>query len=242
VDLSKLPKLSQTPAPPPSDPVEAAPVSQPSQSGFPVIPVTPQPQQIWCANCHAPNPIGTRFCGNCGTELRGGASPARVEPGVGAEVWVSAIVGIVLMLLGLTFAKWALTTMFGGTYDTGLTWGAPVPGQPNQHPEGSPIAYWDLRGFTALQDCAIFLFGLAMVLEAIVLLVVHSRVRAKGPLLLLAITITIAATVLNLVVSVRLLGVGVTPLLSLLAVAFGGYIAAYEWRLYQHFHRAGQRA
>jgi hypothetical protein len=243
VDLSKLPKLSQTPAPPPNDPAEPAPAPHASQPGFPVVPVTPQPQQTWCANCHAPNPIGTRFCGNCGAELRAGAaSPASVEPGVGAEVWISAIVGIVLMLIGWDFAKWALTTLFGGTYDTGFTWGAPAPGDANSHPEGSLIGYWDLAGFHALQNCALFLFGLAMVLEAIVLLVVHSRIRAKRPLLAFALTITLVATILNLVVAARLLGIGVIPLMSMLAVAFGGYIAVYEWRLYQYFQQAARRA
>jgi xanthine/uracil permease len=150
-------------------------------------------------------------------------------------VWISAIVGVVMMLIGMNFARWAITTLFGGTYQTNMTW------QVGER-AGQMVTYWDLQGFTALQDCAIFLFGLAMVLEAIVLLVVHSRIRSKRPLLAFALTITLVATILNLVVAARLFGIGVLPLLSLLAVAFGGYIAAYEWRLYRHSHLPAPRA
>jgi hypothetical protein len=201
---------------------------------------------VRCNRCGATNPAGSRFCSGCGAELRAPAAVAYAEghfdpsPGVGAEVWLSAILGIILMLVGMSFAKWALVTMTGGTYSTGATWGAPVPDLPNQHAEGSPIGYWELSdGVTALQDMAIFLFGLAMVLEAVVLYVVHSRIRSKRPLLLLALVITLLATSLNLVVAGKLFGVGVLPFLSLLCVAFGGYIAAYEWRLFKYFRSVG---
>jgi hypothetical protein len=239
MDISKLPRLSQTPA------HSANPSDATAEATGPASPPTATaphaPPQVWCGQCNAPNAPGSAYCNGCGAALRPNvnyASAGAVDPGVGAEVWLSAIVGVVLMLFGMTFAKWALTTMVGGTYSTGLTWGAPVPGQPNQHPEGSPIAYWDLAGFTALQDAALFLFGFAMVLEAVVLLAVHSRLRAKVPLLLVALTVTLTATVLNLVVCAKIVAAGALPLMSLLAVGFGGYIAVYEWRLLQHFRAA----
>ena len=234
MDISKLPRLSQT-----SQPADAGTPAGPS--GTPPAATTPVAgSSLWCARCNAPNPAGTRHCGNCGAELRpAGApnafTPVDVQPGIGAEVWVSAIVGIILMLVGMNFAKWAITTMAGGTYHTTVNWTAgPKAGQ--------EVAYWELDGFAALQDCGLFLFGLAMVLEAIVLVVVHSQVRAKRPLLAVALLITLTATILNLLVSAKLLSAGVLPLMSLLAVAFGGYIIAYEWRLFQHFARATPRA
>jgi hypothetical protein len=242
MDLSKLPRMSHTSSPPPPDPAETAPQPVPPEAGFPVIipPTASEAAPVHCNRCGAPNPAGSRFCSGCGGELR---APAAVtfgagtmdSPGVGAEVWLSAILGVILMLVGMSFAKWALVTTTGGTYDTGLTWGAPVPDQPNQHAEGSPIGYWELSGFSALQDMAIFLFGLAMVLEAAVLFVVHSRIRGKRPLLFFALAITLIATALNLVVAGKLFGVGVLPFLSLLCVGFGGYIAAYEWKLLKDF-------
>jgi hypothetical protein len=243
MDLSKLPRMSQTPAPPPHDPAETAPQPVPADAAFPVIvpPTASEAAPVRCNRCGAANSASSRFCSGCGSELGAPAAVAYAEghfdrnPGIGAEVWLSAILGVILMLVGMSFAKWALVTMTGGTYDTGLTWGAPVPDQPNQHAEGSPIGYWELSGFSALQDMAIFLFGLAMVLEAAVLFVVHSRIRSKRPLLFLALTITLIATALNLVVAGKLFGVGVLPFLSLLCIAFGGYIAAYEWRLLKYF-------
>ena len=75
------------------------------------------------------------------------------------------------------------------------------------------------------------------------LLVVHSRIRAKRPLLVAraddharrdgAEPASSAASCSR---------AGILPLISLLAVAFGGYIAAYEWRLFQHFQRAADAA
>jgi hypothetical protein len=167
---------------------------------------------------------------------------ASVQPGIGAEIWISVIVGLILMFFGMNFARWGIATLSGHTYDTGMTWGAPVPGDPNPHAEGSPIGYWEISGSAALQDCAIFLFGFAMILEAVVLWAVHSRVRAKRPLLAFALAITLVATLLNVIVSGKLFMIGVLPFLSLLAIAFGGYIAIYEWRLYKYFRSEPKRA
>src|SRR5687768_7826731 len=94
VDISKLPRMSKTTTPP----NEAGPdVPPPADAAFPVVPTSDAAQSTWCIRCNAPNPAGTRFCGSCGAELTPGARafPGRVDvqPGVGAEVWVSAIVG-----------------------------------------------------------------------------------------------------------------------------------------------------
>jgi len=43
----------------------------------------------------------------------------------------------------------------------------------------------------------------------------------------------VLAAALNLIVAVKLLGIGIMPLMSALAVAFGGYMAVYEWKLLQ---------
>jgi hypothetical protein len=244
MDLSKLPRMSHTPSPPPPNPAETAPQPVPPDAAFPVIvpPTASEAAPVHCNQCGAANPAGSRFCSGCGNEFRAAAAVAYAEghfdrsPGIGAEVWLSAILGVILMLVGMSFAKWALVSMAGATYDTGLTWGAPIPDQPNQHAEGSPIGYWELSdGVTALQDMAIFLFGLAMVLEAVVLVVVHSRVRSKRPLLFFALAITLIATALNLIVAGKLFAASVLPFLSLLCVGFGGYIAAYEWKLLKYF-------
>ena len=235
MDLSKLPRMSHTPSAPPPDPAETAPQSVPPDAAFPAIPVTAsgEPAPVHCNRCGAANPAGSRFCSGCGGELRAPAAVtfsagAMDSPGVGAEVWLSAILGVILMLVGMSFAQWALVTMTGGTYHTNATWMAGPK-------EGQEVSYWELEDFMALRDCAIFLFGLAMVLEAAVLFVVHSRVRGKRPLLFVALTITLIATSLNLIVAGKLFAASVIPFLSLLCVGFGGYIAAYEWKLLRYF-------
>jgi hypothetical protein len=235
MDLSKLPRMSQTPSPPPPNPAETTPQPVPPGAGFPVIvpPTASEAAPVHCNRCGAANPLGSRFCSACGAELR---APAVVTmgvgaletPGIGAEVWLSAILGIILMMVGMSFAQWVIASMTGGTYHTNATW--------TEGPKvGQEVSYWELEGFPALRDCAIFLFGLAMALEAVVLVVVHSRIRSKRPLLFFALTITLIATALNLVVAGKLFAVGVLPFLSLLCVGFGGYIAAYEWKLLRYF-------
>lgn len=183
MDLSKLPKLSNTPPPPPpSPPLDYAP---------------------------------------------------RVSAGSGAEIWISSIVGIVLLLLGRSFAAWAFTTLTGGTYQTGLNWvTGPLAGQ--------PVRYWELAGGIAWTDSGIFLLGLALILEAIVILAATSARRNPVALILFALVLTIAATVYNGVVAGILLTMDILPLLSILAFGFGGYIAAYEFRLLKHARRAAE--
>jgi len=239
MDLSKLPRLSKTETPP-GDPTATDATAGPiDPAQLPPAPATPVAAANFCANCGAPLRPGARFCDSCGVQLAGpshnpgyaGSYSAGVTPGIGAEVWVSAIIGLVLMLLGRSFAGWAIATMTGRTYNTGATW-------TDGNLAGQPVAYWDLEGFVAWNDSALFLFGLAMALEALVLALVFTKFRAKVPLILVALGITLLATGYNLFVSAKLLTANTIPLMSMLAVAFGGYIAVYEWRLLQQFRAA----
>src|SRR5690606_41864504 len=84
------------------------------------------------------------------------AVPADTGVGVGADVWISAIVGIVLMLMGKGFAAWALTTLAGGTYNTGMIWA-----------DGKPVGYWELGGGVAGTGSGVFLLGLAVAMQAL---------------------------------------------------------------------------
>ena len=226
MDLSKLPKLSQTPAPP----AQAPPGPAAGDEGVPPPAVATSAYTAWCRECHAPNLPGSRFCAGCGGKLKTeSASPLGVS--MGAEVWISAALGVLFMILGGSFGGWLFARMTGRDHHTGVTWmeGHPLAGQ--------EVGYWQVDGFPALTESAIFLFGLAMFLEAIALAVVYSRYRAKRAVLVLAMLIAAAATIYNLVVAIKLLQVGQMPLLSLFAVAFGGYILACEWRLWPETRR-----
>ena len=186
MDLSKLPKLSESPAPPP-----------------PVQDETPAP---------APQPIDY------------GHGPT-IGVSIGAEVWVSLIIGIIFLMLGFNFARYAFTTMSGHAYHTHVDW--------TDGPKaGTEVAYPDLTGDVIWNDSALFIFGVALILEAIVLFIAGTNSTLKRPLVGFAAFIAAAATLLNLIAAAKMFSDGIMPLVSLLAVAFGGYMAAYEWKLY----------
>ena len=190
MDLSKLPKLSETP-PPPAPPVESASNQE---------------------------------------EL---SDHRRVDPSemIGAEVWLSAIIGLIFLLLGRRFAIYLFSVVSGKAFHTGVNWisGAKA---------GQEVGYRELEGFVFFNESAMFAFGLALIFEAIVLAVLNLNIPGKRPLIFVALLIAGLATVYNLIVALMLFTTGALPLFSLLAVAFGGYIVVLEWRMLQTQPRA----
>lgn len=188
MDLSKLPRLSETD--------KNAPPPQPETQ----LPPQPQPGQF--VQYYAPPP----------------------EPGLPAQVWLSAILGIVFMMMGWTFARFMMAKLSGQPFNTGVNWVAgPKAGQ--------PVEYFELQGYTAYTDTAIFLFGLAMVLEAVVLVVARRNNATSRILLSFALALTVGMVIFNVIVAGMLFQAGITPLSSILAIAFGGWMAMFEWQL-----------
>jgi len=182
MDVSKLPRLSQTPSPPQPD--SSPPATQP-----PMLPA---------------------------------ASP---QLGVGAEAWISLVIGILLLMLGWRFARYLAATLTGQTFHTEVVWtSGPLAGQ--------EVPYFNLSGFVAISESAMFLFGLALIFEAAALFVAFGRFRFRAALVCLAAIVAFAATAYNLVAAVLLFTAGVIPTISLLAVAFGGYMVIYLWKLW----------
>jgi hypothetical protein len=204
MDLSKLPRMSKTDRPP-NDPEDAPLVAETAE----VPPAAPPAAPV--------RPVEEVY-----------------EPGtagIGAEVWLSAVIGLICLLMGRNFAGWLLARLTGRTYHTGVNW---VEGPR----AGTEVAYTELLGAPIWTDSAMFLFGLALMFEAVVLATVHSRFRAKRPLLVVALAVAVVATAYNVFVALRLLMDGALPLMSLLAAAFGGYIAAHEWALLKRLPRS----
>lgn len=155
----------------------------------------------------------------------------RITPGRGAEIWISAIVGLVLILMGINFGKWAVTTLGGGEYHTGVQWmSGPLAGQ--------EVGYWELVGMVAFTDAGLFVLGLALVFEALLLALLATNTRLRFPVTVFTFALTLIATLFNAYVCIRLFGAGIMPLVSLLAVAFGGYMAMYLYRLMHAMRRA----
>ena len=246
MDISKLPRLSKTD--PLASPEPAGGEVAPATGYEPPVATTSAPTVGYCG-CGAPLRSGARFCDSCGAPVAGAAAqpvaysgPGTYIPrdaGVGAEVWLSAIIGAFLILMGKSFGGWLIAKATGQPYVTGATW---AEGNDRGLPADSPVGYWDLEGFAALNDSAIFLFGVAMVLEAAVLALIGTRFRHKAGLVTFALLITVLATAYNLFVTGKLLTAGVLPLWSILAVGFGGYIAMFEWRLLQQLRPAPRPA
>jgi hypothetical protein len=159
------------------------------------------------------------------------------DPGysVGAEVWISAILGIVFMFLGFNFARYMAATLTGGTFHTNVNW-------TTGDKAGQEVAYYDLQGGTAHTESGLFLFGLALVLEALALLAAHSGMPGKRGLVGFALFVTLLATAYNIFVVIKLFGLGIAPLMSVIAVAIGGYMATYQWRLFKQISRQPARS
>lgn len=134
----------------------------------------------------------------------------------GGEAWFSIVIGVIVQLMNTRFWSFVGSRLFGSEF--------PYSGTDET---GAPMAYTASVFFTG--DLAMVLFGLVLILEGAV--ISFSR---KGSLVMVAFALTVFATLFNLyyVVSMMNKGYGL-QLMSALAVAFGGYIAMYEWRLIQ---------
>ena len=198
MDLSKLPKLSQT--------AEAARKEgvDPPAAAAPVPPVGPT------------------------TNYQSQAGPV-----LGAEVWISLVLGLVFVFLGWTFVEYVATVARGQAFHTQVNW--------TEGPKaGQEVAYFELQGYTAWTDASMFLFGAALIADAAMLLVAAGSLGRRRWLVWAGFAITLMAVAMNAVTALMLMRVGIRPLLSLAAIAVGGYMAAYQWRLVSG--RRGSRA
>ena len=202
MDVSKLPKLSDTRG--------ASGAANPSAAD-------PVPAEPLVAE-----PLPGRASG---VAYAGLTTPRR--QGVGAGVWISTVVGLLFLSIGFPFAKFAVAKLAHRPFDTGYVW-------PDDDPNGragQPVAYFDLQGYTAWTDMGMFLFGLTLMLEAASMAAVTLRpgTVSRG-LLVGAMGLTAVTVLLNLYVCILVQGSGTTPLLSGLAVAFGGWVLYDEWQ------------
>jgi hypothetical protein len=141
-----------------------------------------------------------------------------------ADIWVSLIIGLLLLYVGRSFAQFALASMTGKPFHTGVEWtaGAAQTGE---------VPYFQLEGYTAWSDTGIFLFGLVLLLDAIVLALTARIPGRARPVLWFAAAMTAACVLSNAILCVLMFSAGITPLASVVAVAVGGWIFLDQWRL-----------
>jgi hypothetical protein len=187
MDVSKLPKLSDTKSQTPSAETPGEPVAE-----------------------SRPAPVDY-------------ASNPRYQPGLGADIWISLCIGILLCYLGGTFGRFAMAKISHQPFHTGVNW-------TSGPKDGTEVDYFDLEGFTAWSDMGVFLFGLILLFDAgaKAVLVLRPGKPARAALMI-AIALTVLGILLNMVACAKLFSVGITPLLSGFAVAFGGWILFDHW-------------
>jgi hypothetical protein len=170
------------------------------------------------------------------TEMPAAAAPVSIPyqaraiepPAPGPDAFLSLAIGAVLMMVGRGFAEWLIATVRGVAYDTGVIWQAgPKIGQ--------AVKYWELEGFTALSESTVFIFGLALVVDGIVLFIARAVPRMWTKLLFAAFLLTVLAAAANaLAIVVLLVKDGPTPIWATLLAGLGAYTAWQQWRLLRY--------
>jgi hypothetical protein len=176
MDVSKLPKLSDTQKQQQSEapPVDVEPIERPAAYTAP--PATP-------------TPVG------------------------GAEAWLSIAIGAILLFMNTRFLSYVFSrSTFSWTFNDAA---------------GNPLDYTRTVFFWG--DLALVTFALVLIAEGLILGLVPRKA-----LVLLAFVFTVATTILNFcyVAYMSTNGYGF-QLMSALAVAFGVYIAAFEWKVWK---------
>jgi len=192
MDVSKLPRLSET------KPQGSGAESPEAQGPAPQIHV-PQPQS-------APSRAVDYGTGE--------------RAMIGAEIWFSVIIGLILVLYTAQFGKYLIATATGHEYHTHVDWTS----GPN---EGKEVPYTQLEGGTFFSDSSLFFFGLAILLGAIAQFA--WAFLGKRGFAWFSLFITAMATLYCLVAVAILFQMGVMPLITLLCVALGGYAVIYEY-------------
>ena len=196
MDLSKLPKLSQTKE-------EALVSNEPD-------PTPPAPKGDFCRACGSPLRTSARFCDACGAPTPR-ASTGRIE--VGADAWMSIAMGVILLLMNPTMIKYVSSKLFGTEFAPfSLSDGTQVP-----YPKVYPQFFSDL--------CTT-LFALVLIIESVAMVVV-----GKAWVLWVAFVTTVVVVLLNLTYIIMTMGQFGLPIISVIAVAFGVYIAIQQWAM-----------
>jgi uncharacterized protein YjeT (DUF2065 family) len=227
MDLSKLPKLSQTP-----------PSANNAQAPADATGAAPAKVELFC-RCGAPITPGTNFCSHCGANYyeavggRGGRARDDYEgPG---PLWIEAFLAIAV---GLFFLLMIPGTMkYYGHRWFGINTGPFVDPFTNQpvdyatYTDGSRKPYVDLINYWS--DLAVSSFALVLILEGVVLVLFRNRW-----IILITAVLTVAVTLGNLIYVCATFSGGVGAFaFSMVAVIIGVLMAAYQFHYYKELSR-----
>jgi hypothetical protein len=245
MDLSKLPKLSQTPPPP------AEPAAPPAVGSGATTPPTAPALELFC-RCGAPITPGTNFCSHCGASYHEatGGRPRREGGGFdGGGMWVEALLSVAFGLFLLLIAPHGIQYLSSTITGKPFTPYAPPVGEPPQKVDylryqdatGAIIDYKYRDMFDAFwSDMAVTAFALVLIFDGIVM----ALVRRPWAMLMAGVLIA-AATVLNLWYVIasytrtnpRTGSVYGLPILQVMAILAGIAMAGYQFRAFADSRR-----
>ena len=256
MDFSKLPKLSQTPAPPGAGPMDPSPAPTESAGAPPTG--APAAVELFC-RCGAPITPGTNFCSHCGAnyyEAVGGRRRDGARSGgddlTGGQMWIEAFlsiaIGVVLLMIAPGGTKLLSAKLAGRPYlpylhptDAGVWVDYIRYIDPNTGAVLADYKYRDLFD-QYWSDIVVTAFAFTLILEGFVI----ALVRNKWVNLVCGLLI-VAVTVLNLwyvmasftrISPITKAPYGL-PMISVLAVIFGVVMAGYQFLTYSELRRRG---
>lgn len=201
MDFSQLPKMSKTTAPPRLPSEEPRPAVAPAVNDMPppapARPPSPSPSQP------EPRPSYVDY--------------AHPGPPAASSIWISLIVGLICLMLGWSFARYLIAVAAGKPFETGVNW---VSGDK----AGQPVTYFELQGGTAWTDLGFFSMGVALILDAALMLLATRRPIPNQPLVMAALAVTGFTLLLNLGLAGYLLTLGIMPIASMLLILVGGFV------------------
>lgn len=201
MDYSKLKPMSQTPPPPPPGNAGGQAGSSVGPSAGPSVDPSFDPSR--------PSGVSPTQVGYVSPRADWGDTST-------VSIWISLVVGVICVLMGLRFIRWAIITATGGTFSTGVNWVAGPKA-------GEAVDYWQLDGFAAHTELGFFAMGGVLLLDALLMMSAR-RGRSPGMLLGVAIMCTGACLLYNLGLAIYLITLGVTPLWSLVVVLIAGIV------------------
>lgn len=216
MDLSKLPRMSKTPASPESTPPPASLVSPDSQSAA--------GSTILCPECASSLRSDAKFCDKCGAQLVRRRADAETF-GFGAEAWISIALGIIVMFI----SNRPLEYWHSRSHPEQFTWTF-------QDKDGNPITYPQTAFY--LPDVAFLAFAATLVLEGIVMLLARRLPIA----LMVSFVVILGVVLLNIVAMAKAYSEIGFQFLPALAVAFGVYLAIFQFNLFKSLQSRRQGA
>jgi hypothetical protein len=141
MDLSKLPRLSKTNTPPPSETPEAE------------APKADSPRTAPCPFCGHPLRIGARFCDSCGAQLARTPSRGSAIP----EAFIGIAIAVILLIVYPHFIEYVLHPHNTSAFDAIDADGAVIP-----YPQSA--FFWSDIGITFF--CLVLLIDAAIILLA----------------------------------------------------------------------------